>query len=174
MSTSLSEMVSQNFASSDGVVYIVYADKEALNNCPAGYADSSNTDVGEYEILLDGNAKFEVLDAGVREVYMESFSTDEAETRLERYVKLKLINEGGSPDQPVSPDKPVTPDEPETPEKPVNPEKPEDNPSSKYSGKVKTADSTQTATIIIFGFFMIASVATVAVTRYRKKNKYLS
>lgn len=173
MSTSLSEMVSQNFASSDGVVYIVYADKEALNNCPAGYADSYTTDVGEYEILLDGNAKFEVLDAGVREVYMESFSTDEAETRLERYVKLKLINEGGSPDQPVTPDKPVTPDEPETPDKPVNPEKPDDNPS-KSSDKVKTADPTQTSTIIILGFFMIASVGTVAVTRYRKKNKYIS
>ncbi len=102
-STTLDETVSHVFyGGSDGVLMIIYADKEALDRQHSGYIGTYHGDI-EYELLISHGAKFEVIDAGVRYVTGDAFREDsEKLDSFERYVKLRMLSDKP---EPVSPDK---------------------------------------------------------------------
>ena len=97
-STTLDETVSHNFyGGQDGVLMMIYADKEALDQQHSGYIGTYHGDI-EYELLMSHGARFEVIDAGVRYVSKESFRDDnEKLDSFERYVKLKLLYDEAEP-----------------------------------------------------------------------------
>ncbi len=97
-STTLDEIVSHRFYSGrDGVLMIIYADKDALDKQHAGYIGTYHGDI-EYELLISHGAKFEVIDAGVRYVSREGFREDDEKLdTFERYVKLKLVSGEAEP-----------------------------------------------------------------------------
>lgn len=90
LSTALEEAVTPTFAGPYTSVFILYADKEALDGgyieLPVGQGAG-----GEYELLLKGGAKMEVINAGVREIAVENVWSGEIETMYERYMKVRLI-----------------------------------------------------------------------------------
>ena len=100
-STTLDETVSHNFyGGQDGVLMMIYADKEALDQQNAGYIGTYHGDI-EYELLMSHGAKFEVIDAGVRYISKEGFRDDnEKLDSFERYVKLKLLYDKTKPETP--------------------------------------------------------------------------
>ena len=53
----------------------------------------------EYEYLLDKNLEYQVIDAGVRNVTFTSYTTEEPTTRVERYIKLRIVD-NSKPDEP--------------------------------------------------------------------------
>lgn len=89
LSTALEEAVTPTFAGPYTSVFIIYADKEAIDGgyieLPVGQGAG-----GEYELLLKGGATMEVLNAGVREIAVENVWTGEIEVMYERYMKLHL------------------------------------------------------------------------------------
>ena len=98
-STTLDETVSHNFyGGQDGVLMMIYVDKEALDQQHAGYIGTYHGDI-EYELLMSHGARFEVIDAGVRYVSIEGFGDDnEKLDSFERYVKLKLLYDETEPE----------------------------------------------------------------------------
>ena len=98
-STTLDEIVSHNFyGGQDGVLMMIYADKEALDQQHSGYIGTYHGDI-EYELLMSHGAKFEVIDAGVRYISKEGFRDDnEKLDSFERYVKLKLLYDKTEPE----------------------------------------------------------------------------
>ena len=93
-STTLDEIVSHRFyGGRDGVLMMIYADKDALDKQHAGYIGTYHGDI-EYELLISHGAKFEIIDAGVRYVSREGFREDDEKLgTFERYVKLKLVSD---------------------------------------------------------------------------------
>ena len=53
----------------------------------------------EYEYLLDKNLEYQVIDAGVRNVTFNGYITEEPTTRVERYIKLRIVD-NSKPDEP--------------------------------------------------------------------------
>lgn len=100
-STTLDEIVSHNFyGGQDGVLMMIYADKEALDQQHSGYIGTYHGDI-EYELLMSHGARFEVIDAGVRYISQEGFRNDnEKLDSFERYVKLKLLYDETEPETP--------------------------------------------------------------------------
>lgn len=90
LSTALQESVTPTFAGPYCCVFIIYADKEAVDG---GYIEATvgQGDGGEYEILLKGGARMEVLDAGMREIYVTDEWTGEVNTVNETYMKVRLL-----------------------------------------------------------------------------------
>lgn len=94
LSTALQESVTPTFAGPHCCVFIIYADKEAVDG---GYIEATvgQGAGGEYEILLKGGARMEVLDAGVREISVADEWTGEISTINETYMKLRLLTPEG-------------------------------------------------------------------------------
>ena len=101
VSTSLSPNVANNFYSKgEGVMYIIYAEKSALNNAPSGLITAFHS-AFEYEQLLASWCEYEVIDAGVRWFENSEWKEegDEDVSGYQRYVKLRLIGGKDSPDK---------------------------------------------------------------------------
>ncbi len=90
LSTALLESVTPTFAGPYCCVFIIYADKELVEG---GYIEGTvgQGAGGEYEILMLGGVKMEVIDAGVREITVEDQWTGEVSTRYETYMKVRLV-----------------------------------------------------------------------------------
>lgn len=89
-STALQESVAPTFAGPYCSVFIIYADKELIDG---GYIEGTvgQGAGGEYEILLTGGVKMEILDAGIREISVEDQWTGEVSTMNETYMKVRLL-----------------------------------------------------------------------------------
>lgn len=90
LSTALQESVTPTFAGPYCSVFIIYADKELVEG---GYIEGTvgQGAGGEYEILMLGGTKMEVIDAGVREITLTDDWTGEVSTRYETYMKVRLV-----------------------------------------------------------------------------------
>ena len=92
ISTSVSESVAHGYAlqyaESGAAVMEIYAGAGDING---GYISAVSKFPSEYEYLLNQGARFLILDAGIREVELESFESGETETVRERYIKLLLL-----------------------------------------------------------------------------------
>ena len=105
VSTSLSPNVAHNFYSKgEGVMYIIYAEKTALDNAPSGLIAALHS-AFEYEQLLAPLCEYEVIDAGVRWFENSEWKEDGDEDigDYQRYVKLRLLGGKDSPDKLSSP-----------------------------------------------------------------------
>lgn len=99
VSTSLSPNVAHNFyGKGEGVMYIIYAEKDALDNAPSGLIAALHS-AFEYEQLLAPWCEYEVIDAGVRWFENSEWKDeyDEDVCGYQRYVKLRLLGEKDSP-----------------------------------------------------------------------------
>lgn len=105
VSTSLSPNVANDFYSKgEGVMYIIYAEKSALDKIPAGLIAAMHSDF-EYELLFAPGSEFEVVDAGVRWFENSEWkkSDDEPVSNYQRYVKLRLLGGKDTPDKRPTP-----------------------------------------------------------------------
>lgn len=101
VSTTLSPNVAHNFYSKgEGVMYIVYAEKSALDNAPSGLIAALHS-AFEYEQLLAPWCEYEVIDAGVRWFENSEWKEDGEDDigAYQRYVKLRLLGGKDSPDK---------------------------------------------------------------------------
>lgn len=89
-STALQESVTTTFAGSHCSVFIIYADRELIDG---GYIEGTvgQGAGGEYEILLKGGTRMEVIDAGIREISFKDEWTGEVTTQMETYIRVKLL-----------------------------------------------------------------------------------
>lgn len=98
ISTTLSPEIAQNFYSGgEGVMMIIYADKDALNNLPSGLIAATHSDF-EYEQLFAAHPRFEVIDAGVRFYDGSDWGEHEEDGAFQRYVKIRLLGGKDNPD----------------------------------------------------------------------------
>lgn len=67
----------------------------------------------EYEYLLDKNLEYQVIDAGVRNVTFTGYISEEPTTRLERYIKLRIVD-NSEPDEPSTTEPTASTAEPST------------------------------------------------------------
>lgn len=90
LSTALLESVTPTFAGPYCSVFIIYADKELIEG---GYIEGTvgRGAGGEYELLMLGGVKMEIIDAGVREITLTDEWTGEVSTRCETYMKVRLV-----------------------------------------------------------------------------------
>lgn len=96
-STAVDHVTAQNFGGTLNCVFELYADKELVNG---GYIECTvgNGDSGEYELLFPGGMKFEILDAGVREVTVTTldpmYEGEDAQpkTSYERFMKIRMMD----------------------------------------------------------------------------------
>ena len=106
VSTTLSPNVANNFYSKgEGVMYIIYAEKTALDNSPSGLIAALHS-AFEYEQLLAPWCEYEVIDAGVRWFENSEWKDeyDEDISGYQRYVKLRLVGGKDSPDKLPTPE----------------------------------------------------------------------
>ena len=106
-STAVDHATAQDFGGDLNCVFELYADKELVNGgyieCTAGNGDS-----GEYELLFPGGMKFEILEAGVREVTIEPLDPmlegEEAQsvTNYERFMKIRMMDDTIMEHKPLS------------------------------------------------------------------------
>lgn len=105
-STALDQSVSHQFGGAKNCIFEIYADKDVVQGgyieCTVGQGDG-----GEYELLMPANARFEVLDAGVREVSLTTANPNyypEEVTSFERFMKVRLLDfEGGTAAEEAAP-----------------------------------------------------------------------
>ncbi len=100
VSTTLSPNVANDFYSKgEGIMYIIYAEKSALDNIPSGLIAAMHSDF-EYEQLFAPGSEFEVIDAGVRWFENSEWQQegDEEKNGYQRYVKLRLLGGKDTPD----------------------------------------------------------------------------
>lgn len=90
LSTALQESVTPTFGGDYCSVFIIYADKELVEG---GYIEATvgQGAGGEYELLMLGGVKMEVIDAGVREITLTDEWTGEVSTRYETYMRVRLV-----------------------------------------------------------------------------------
>lgn len=91
VSTSVDHGVADHFG--DGVYHTVlevYAPKSAIKGA---YISRMSDFALEYEYLLNNNLKYQVIDAGVRNVIFTGYSFEEPTTRVERYIKLRIVDD---------------------------------------------------------------------------------
>lgn len=101
VSTTLSPNVANNFYSKgEGVMFIIYAEKTALDNAPSGLIAAFHS-AFEYEQLLAPGCEYEVIDAGVRWFENSEWKEegDEDIGGYQRYVKLRLLGGKSTPDK---------------------------------------------------------------------------
>lgn len=97
VSTSVDHGVADHFG--DGVYHTVlevYAPKSAIKGA---YISKMSDYAAEYEYLLDKKLEYQVIDAGVRNVTFNGYTTEEPTTRVERYIKLRIVD-NSKPDEP--------------------------------------------------------------------------
>lgn len=97
VSTSVDHGVADHFG--DGIYHTVlevYAPKSAIKGA---YISKMSDFALEYEYLLDKNLEYQVIDAGVRNVTFTGYTTEEPTTRVERYIKLRIVD-NSKPDEP--------------------------------------------------------------------------
>lgn len=97
VSTSVDHGVADHFG--DGIYHTVlevYAPKSAIKGA---YISRMSDFALEFEYLLNNNLKYQVIDAGVRNVTFTGYTSDEPTTRVERYVKLRIVDDS----KPVEP-----------------------------------------------------------------------
>lgn len=98
ISTTLNQATSHNFYSKqDGVVMIIYAEKNALKNLPSGYIAAFHPE-GEYEYLFQKDSKFELIDVGVRWYDGQCIGDYGSYKGYERYIKVRLLGGKDKPD----------------------------------------------------------------------------
>ncbi|MCF0120721.1 MAG: leucine-rich repeat protein, partial [Oscillospiraceae bacterium] len=90
-STAINPAASAHFAGELGTTLVIYADKEAIDGGYIEYTVGRGAG-GEYELLLKGGVKMEVLGVGVRELMIDDGSGEPAPT-LQRYLKLHMYAE---------------------------------------------------------------------------------
>lgn len=90
LSTALQESVTPTFAGPYNSVFIIYADRELIDG---GYIEGTvgQGAGGEYELLLKGGTRMEIIDAGLREISVEDPWTGEISILPETYVKVRLL-----------------------------------------------------------------------------------
>ncbi len=101
VSTSVDHGVADHFG--DGIYHTVlevYAPKSAIKGA---YISKMSDFELEYEYLLDKNLEYQVIDAGVRNVTFTSYTTEEPTTRVERYIKLRIVD-NSKPEEPSTTD----------------------------------------------------------------------
>lgn len=111
VSTSVDHGVADHFG--DGVYHTVleiYAPKSAIKGA---YISKMSDFELEYEYLLDKNLEYQVIDAGVRNVTFTGYISEEPTTRVERYIKLRIVD-NSKPDQPSTTDPTASTAEPST------------------------------------------------------------
>lgn len=97
VSTSVDHGVADHFG--DGIYHTVlevYAPKSAIKGA---YISKMSDFELEYEYLLDKNLEYQVIDAGVRNVTFTGYTTEEPTTRVERYIKLRVVD-NSKPEEP--------------------------------------------------------------------------
>lgn len=97
VSTSVDHGVADHFG--DGVYHTVleiYAPKSAIKGA---YISRMSDFAIEYEYLFNSNLKYQVIDAGVRNVTFTGYTFEEPTTRVERYIKLRIVDDS----KPVEP-----------------------------------------------------------------------
>lgn len=97
VSTSVDHGVADHFG--DGIYHTVlevYAPKSAIKGA---YISKMSDFALEYEYLLDKNLEYQVIDAGVRNVTFTGYITEEPTTRVERYIKLRIVD-NSKPEEP--------------------------------------------------------------------------
>ncbi|MGN0501532.1 MAG: leucine-rich repeat protein [Ruminococcus sp.] len=97
VSTSVDHGVADHFG--DGIYHTVlevYAPKSAIKGA---YISKMSDYAAEYEYLLDKKLEYQVIDAGVRNVTFTGYTTEEPTNRVERYVKLRIVD-NSKPDEP--------------------------------------------------------------------------
>ncbi|MGN1202784.1 MAG: ADP-ribosyltransferase, partial [Eubacterium sp.] len=90
VSTSVDYGVADGFGS--GIYHTVleiYAPKSAIRGA---YISKISNYEAEYEYLLDKNLEYQVIDAGVRNVTFTRYGLDEPTTKVERYIKLRIVD----------------------------------------------------------------------------------
>lgn len=90
VSTSVDHGVADHFG--DGIYHTVleiYAPKSAIKGA---YISKMSDFALEYEYLLDKNLEYQVIDAGVRNVNFTGYTAEEPTTRVERYIKLRIVD----------------------------------------------------------------------------------
>ena len=90
VSTSVDHGVADHFGA--GIYHTVleiYAPKSAIKGA---YISKMSDFALEYEYLLDKNLEYQVIDAGVRNVTFTGYTTEEPTTRIERYIKLRIVD----------------------------------------------------------------------------------
>lgn len=101
VSTSVDHGVADHFG--DGIYHTVlevYAPKSAIRGA---YISKMSDFELEYEYLLDKNLEYQVIDAGVRNVTFTGYITEEPTTRVERYIKLRIVD-NSKPEEPSTTD----------------------------------------------------------------------
>lgn len=101
VSTSVDHGVADHFG--DGIYHTVlevYAPKSAIKGA---YISKMSDFALEYEYLLDKNLEYQVIDAGVRNVTFTGYITEEPTTRVERYIKLRIVD-NSKPEEPSTTD----------------------------------------------------------------------
>ena len=97
VSTSVDHGVADHFG--DGIYHTVlevYAPKSAIKGA---YISKMSDFELEYEYLLDKNLEYQVIDAGVRNVTFTGYITEEPTTKVERYIKLRIVD-NSKPEEP--------------------------------------------------------------------------
>ncbi|MGN0462519.1 MAG: leucine-rich repeat protein [Ruminococcus sp.] len=144
VSTSIAHSASVSFGEgSYHTMLEIYAPASAIKG---GYIKNISVNPQEYEILLDKGLKYEVLEAGVRQVPVTDFNGGQKTVETERYMKVKLLtdeNQNTDPTNPTKPTKPTTPTDPTNPTNPSNPSK-----ENKGNGSIPTGDNSFTPTVV--------------------------
>ncbi|MCI5727383.1 MAG: leucine-rich repeat protein [Clostridium sp.] len=162
VSTSLDHGVADHFG--DGIYHTVleiYAPKSEINGA---YISKMSDFELEFEYLLDKNLKYQVIDAGVRNVTFTGYIAGEPTTRVERYMKLRIVD-SSKPDKPDKPDKPGKTDPPTSPKEPSKSDTEKTNPTEQTT-PVATGDNALTYCVVALLMFVIISVCI-----YTKRNK---
>lgn len=163
VSTSIAHSVSLTFGEgSYHTMLEIYAPASAIKG---GYIKNISVNSHELEILLDKGLKYEVLEAGVRQVPVTSFNGGEKTVETERYMKVKLLTDEKQNTDPTKPTKPTTPTDPTDPTNPTNPS----NPSKENKGNdsIPTGDNSFAPTVV----FASASVLSLILFLCLRKKK---
>lgn len=111
VSTSVDHGVADHFG--DGIYHTVlevYAPKSAIKGA---YISKMSDFALEYEYLLDKKLEYQVIDAGVRNVTFTGYTTEEPTTRVERYIKLRIVD-NSKPEEPSTTEPTTSAVEPST------------------------------------------------------------
>ena len=90
ISTSIAHSAAAPFGmGSNHTMLEIYAPKDSTRG---GYIKKFSKNPQEYELLLDSNTEFEVIDTGVRQVKITNFNGGDEYEETERYIKLLIVN----------------------------------------------------------------------------------
>lgn len=98
LSTSIDHGVANNFG--DGINHTVLEVYAPASTIKGAYIFKISDFAYEYELLLDKNIEYQVIDAGVRNVSFTGFLTGDI-TTTERYMKLRIVD-NSAPTEPTT------------------------------------------------------------------------